>query len=103
MIEEIISSKDLYKHLMWDYNISIDKIKELFSGKIKSIEHYNQETLFKKVLESLPWFSILQILDIQLKKKILTKEVIKKLRSPDLRNKYFYVRDRLQEIILVPE
>lgn len=95
--------EDLCKHLMWDYNISTDKINELLSGKIKSIEHYNRETLFKKMLESLPWFSILQLVDIHLIRKILTKEVIKKLRSPSLRNKYFYVRDRLQEIIPVPK
>ena len=95
--------EDLCKQLMWDYNISTDKIDKLLSGEIKSIEHYNRETLFKKMLESLPWFSILQILDVQIIQKILTKEVIKKLRTPALRNKYFYVRDRLQEIISVPK
>ena len=51
------------------------------------------------MLESFPWFIILQIFDIKTIQKLLTDETINKLRMPDLRNKYTYVKNRLQEII----
>ena len=84
---------------MWDYNLPYEKIDDLLSGKIDRIGHYNAENLFVKMLESYPWFTIIDLLDSVQIKKLFTKDVIKKLKSPSLREKYFYVQSRLQEVV----
>lgn len=93
--------EDSYSQLMWDYNIPSEKIDKLLSGEIEFAGHYNRESLFKKMLESFPWFTVVQLVGIRTIREILTEEVIEKLRTPALRSKYTYVRKRLQEIIPV--
>jgi len=87
------------KQLMWDYNISPEDMEKLLSGEVDRVAHYNREGLLKKMLESFPWFVVVQMWGVTNIRKILTKEVIAKLRTPELRNKYTYVRKRLQEIV----
>ena len=84
---------------MWDYNLPVDKIDDLMSGKIERLGHYNREMIFKKMLETFPWFILLQLIDVKVIKELLNQDIIKKLKSPALRENYFYVRERLQEII----
>jgi len=72
-------------------------------GEIETYAHYNRDTLFKKILETYPWFTILKIIDIQTVRKLLTEKLIKSLRSNSLKEKYLYVRKRLCEIIPITE
>jgi len=51
------------------------------------------------MLESFPWFIILQIFDIVTVKKLLTDNIILKLRFKKAQRKYKYVKNRLQESI----
>jgi len=89
----------IYRQLMWDYNISPEEVDKLIKGETKFAGHYDINNLFRKMLESFPWFIILQIFDIKTIQKLLTDNNINKLKMPDLRNKYKYVKNRLQEII----
>lgn len=91
----------ILEQLLWDYNISVKDVHDVLLGKKELAGHYTQEMLFQKILESYSWFTIIQLLapkDIQ---RLLTRQAISKLRSPSLRKKYEFVRERLQEIIPV--
>ena len=93
------SKRLIYRQLMWDYNISPEEVDKLIKGETEYAGHYDINNLFRKMLESFPWFIILQIFEIDAILKLLTDKTINKLRMPDLRNKYRYVKNRLQEII----
>ncbi|MZP57198.1 MAG: hypothetical protein GT600_17325 [Bacteroidales bacterium] len=89
----------IYKQLSWDYNISPVDIKSVLKGDKASAGHFTQEMLFIRMLETYPWFTILQVLNVYDIKKLLTTRVVSKLRSASLREKYEFVRLRLQQVI----
>ena len=84
---------------MWDYDISPEEVDKLIKGEIEYAGHYDIDSLFRKILETFPWFTVLKLFEIQTIKKLLTDKTIEKLRTPSLRKKYSYVKERLQEII----
>jgi len=85
----------LMKGLMWDYNIPAEDSLAVLEGTLKNAGHYNEETLFRKLLESYPWFTILKILPLERISVLLTEKVIKSLRSQSIRTAYEFVRKRL--------
>ena len=89
----------LLKSLMWDYSIPVEDLEEVFSGKKEKAGHYNKKLLFVKMLETYPWFTIIQFFTIEEIKLLLTDDVIKKLRMPSLRNKYGFIKKRLSQVI----
>jgi len=92
----------LINQILWDYTISDRDIDALMLGEIKMAGHYTREMIFLRLIESYSWFTILQLctpVDIQ---HILTNQLISKLRSPSLRQKYEFVRKRLQQTLPAP-
>lgn len=89
----------LLNQVLWDYNISAKDIDAVLMGRKERAGHYNREQIFRKLLESYSWFTILQLIPPHDIKFLLTNQVINKLRSPSLRNKYEFVRERLHQII----
>lgn len=89
----------LLRALIWDYTIPVGEVDEVLSGKKSKAGHYNRQALFVKMLETFPWFTIIQLFTPNEIKKMLTDEVIKKLRMPSLRSKYEFVKKRLHEVI----
>jgi hypothetical protein len=96
---EAAQRNTILKQILWDYNISTEDIEAVLRGDLKQAGHYTQETIFLKILESYPWFTILQLFSPIQIKYLLTSQVIKKLRSPSLRLKYEFVQQRLQQVI----
>jgi hypothetical protein len=89
----------LLRQLIWDYTIPLFEIELLLSGKLENAGHYTRKMLFVKILETYPWFTVLQLFSPEDIKSILTIEVIKSLRMPSLQKKYGFIQKRLQEII----
>lgn len=87
------------KQILWDYNISAEDIEAVLRGDKKPAGHNNQEMIFLKILESYFWYTPLDIFSPIQIKELLTNQVVKKLRSPSLRLKYEFVKQRLQQII----
>lgn len=89
----------LLKQIVWDYNISGADIEAVLNFEKPSAGHLTRGMIFQRILESYPWFTILQIFTPDEVRGMLSDEVIGKLRVPSLRTKYEFVRRRLQEII----
>ena len=89
----------IYRQLMWDYNISPEEIDKLVKGEAEFAGHYDINSFFRKMLESFPWFTIVKLFEMDTIRKLLTDKTINKLRTPSLKDKYFYVKKRLHEII----
>jgi len=92
-------SDEVYRQIMWDYPISKKDIENLFSGDIEQAGHYSRNSLFLKMLQSLPWFLLLETLGQEKIQELLTDELIAKIKSESMRKKYTYVKQRLREII----
>ena len=89
----------MLSQIMWDYNIPVADIEALLSGKKEMAGHYDLHSLFKKLIESYSWYTILQIFTPDEIKRLLTDDTINRLRIPSLKKKYEFVKQRLQEII----
>ena len=85
--------------LMWDYTVSAGDMEELLNGKINKAGHYTREKLFTKMLNGLPWFTIIRLLPVEDVKEMLTDEVIRTLWPKSVQKQYEYVRKRLQEAL----
>ncbi|MEX0813421.1 MAG: hypothetical protein WD048_14475 [Chitinophagales bacterium] len=90
---------EMMKGLMWDYNIPSEHCLEVLEGKRKNAGHYTEATLFRKLLESYRWFTVLKILDIQRITELLTKELTHSLRFKSLTKNYEFIRKRLQKSV----
>lgn len=95
----MVISDEVYRQIMWDYPITKRDIESLLSGDIEQAAHYSRNSLFLKMLQSLPWFSLLETLGQETIQELLTDELIAKIKSESMRKKYSYVKQRLHEII----
>ena len=96
---ETSAKNKILDQILWDYNISTEDIEAVLTGEKKLAGHYNREMLFRKILESYSWFTIIQIFTPKEIQGLLTDQTISKLRSPSLRRKYEFVQKRLLEIV----
>ena len=87
------------KGLMWDYNIPPEHCIEVLEGSRQNAGHYNEATLFRKLLESYPWFTVMKILKIERISELLTDKVIQSLRMKSIQTAYQYVRKRLYKVV----
>lgn len=100
-INKVIDNKRyrLLSQIVWDYNIAITELDDLLNGKIERAGHYSREMIFKKVIESYPWFTVLELYTPNEILAYLTTDTVKQLRSKSLQNKYEFIHHRLQEVI----
>ncbi|MDZ7633214.1 MAG: hypothetical protein U5L72_01715 [Bacteroidales bacterium] len=91
--------EEILSQLIWDYNIAVHDVDAVLKGQKERAGHYTKSTIFLRLIESFPWFTVLSILTPEEVRDLLTREVIRKIRSPHLRSKYEFVRQRLQAII----
>lgn len=89
----------LLRQIIWDYNIPAAEIDSVLKGNTEIAGHYNQSMLVRKIVESYPWFTVLELITPEELCKVLDNELIEKLRSPSLRKKYEFIQKRLPEII----
>lgn len=87
------------EYLMWDYDISAQESYDVLIGSKATAGHYDQFSLFRKILETFPWFTIMELLPLPRIKELLTEQVTTKLRSKQLQKRYEYIRDRLSETV----
>jgi hypothetical protein len=88
-------SKQYLKPLLWDVNLSEEEMEELFSGKKKMIRGITSQNIYVKLLSSYNWYTILKIAGKEKLREILADDIITKLKSKTLQQKYFYARSVL--------
>jgi hypothetical protein len=96
MLAPLAERLNLMRSLMWDYPISPEECLEVLEGKREKAGHYTETSLFRKLLESYRWFTILKIIPPQRILELLTDNVIKSLRFKSLSTRYAFIRKELQ-------
>jgi hypothetical protein len=94
-----INRDKILQQLLWDYKIPSGELDAVLKGEKVVLGHFTRELLFKKIIETYSWFTILQLFTPEDIKTLLTNETISKIRTASLRLKYEFVQKRLQEII----
>ena len=84
---------------MWDYNIPPEHCLQVLEGKRELAGHYNEKTLFRKLIESFPWYTIMLVLDMKRIKSLLTEDIIQSLRFRSLSDIYEFISSRLPKTI----
>lgn len=85
--------------LMWDYHYPPEECLEVLEGKQDYVGHYDEKKLFRKLLESYPWFTILGIITPERIMELLTEDVVRSLRFKSLAKRYEFIRSRLPEAL----
>jgi len=80
------------KSIFWDYNTDLLPLGKLIERDINSIDDYEFKLMLNRMLERLNWYELMDILSIDLIKKLLTPEIISKLRNKELRDRYERIR-----------
>ena len=93
--------RQLYAQLAWDYHISAEALENVIQGVEETAGHYRQTDVFRKVLESYPWFTVLQLFAPGQVLALLTDDMIQSLRTPTLQQQYAFIRKRLSEVLPV--
>lgn len=91
------NKKYLLKEIFWDYNIpySEQEIYNFLSGKRK-LKVLEREKIIARMLITLRWYEIIDIFGLKQVKKMLTDDVIKFLWKKNIKERFYYVRKRLQ-------
>jgi len=82
----------ILKRIIWDYNIDVKDIYDFINSNQKNLYHFTKEMLYKRILERLTWYEILDCFSIDIVKQMLDKSIINKLRTQSMREKYDYTR-----------
>ena len=95
------NQQHMLRKLVWDYSYTPDELNKLLSGETKQLGHLTKRTLFVRAMESLSWFSVLELFGAQEALKMLNEGAINEIRSGALRKRYEFARTRLRQIIPV--
>ena len=69
-----------FKLIMWDSSISPEDVMSVFEGSKSHINNFDRSALIKRVLESFPWFTIIELFTPRQVKELLSEELVVKLR-----------------------
>ena len=97
MLAPLKERLNLMRSLMWDYTIAPEHCLEVLEGKREKAGHYREDTLFRKLLESYSWFTILSIIPPERILQLLTDQTIQSLRFKSLTTRYEFIRSQLQK------
>jgi hypothetical protein len=95
----MITSKQkrrIIQSLVWDYDVQEDRLLEVLLGFREKEGPFNQERIFLRALERLPWHDILAIMGKERVTQLLSPERIAKLRFPGERRRYERIRKILR-------
>jgi len=84
---------------MWDYNIPPEHCLEVLEGKREKAGHYTEAALFRKLLESFSWFTILSIIPPERVLTLMSDKTLGSMRFKSLTKRYEFFRDRLQKAL----
>lgn len=87
------------RSLIWDYNIPPEHCLEALEGTREKAGHYTEATLFRKLIESYSWFTILTIIPPERILQLLTDQTIHSVRFKSLIPRYEFIRYQLQQAL----
>jgi len=76
----------------WDYNVNPRELIDILNGQLDEIPYFKKDKIFLRLIERLSWYDILEIIELDRIKSLLTEELISNIRIPELRIRYEFIR-----------
>ncbi len=83
--------------IFWDYNTNLLPFNKIIEMDLDSVDEYDFKLILNRMLERLNWYELIDILGIKNLKKLLTPEIITRLRSKELKDRYERIRRILHQ------
>ena len=87
-----LTAQHTLKKVFWDYEFSEEELRDLLAGKILNAGHLDKTGLYARLLSSLNWYAILDLVGKDHLDELLSDAVIGRLHSKDLRKKYGFAK-----------
>ena len=88
-------TKILLSRLYWDVDVDPEHLYQLLTGEKDRIEHIDIHNLYYRILTTLNWYDILNIIAPEKLGELLSDSVLDKIRFKDLKEKYLYARKQI--------
>ena len=76
------------KRIFWEYELQGKELLDILQGKILRAGHIDKDGIYARLLSSLNWYAILDIVDNDRLNEVLSDGVIGRIHSKDLKKKY---------------
>ena len=84
--------RKLLQPLLWDYQLDPYDLFEIALGRQERIGTFTRAQVLVRLFERLAWYDLVQLFGIEVLTTLLTKEIINRLRFPELRTRYEFIR-----------
>ncbi len=81
--------------LFWDVDPGDFKLDDLLAGDTEDLNSVEEQNVYRRLLMSCDWYTLMKILPLFKIRAILKRPVIEELYPKDLRKRFFYARDVL--------
>jgi hypothetical protein len=86
------AKKNTLQKLFWDYNFTGEELQSLLEGTISRVGHLDTCGLYVRMLSSLTWYDVLNLVGREHLEDLLSDAVVNRIFSKDLRRKYGVAR-----------
>ncbi|HEX9739619.1 MAG TPA: hypothetical protein VGA29_02495 [Ignavibacteriaceae bacterium] len=84
------------KSAFWDYDIDPYEIYLIGLGKKPGNNFFSKDKILIRLIERLSWYEIVDLFGKEYLTKNLNPTLINKIRNPEIRNRYEFIRKVLQ-------
>lgn len=83
--------------MFWDLDITQINLFAVLDDTADKIEGIEQQNIYRRLLLSCDWYTLLKILPLQKISAVLNSSVLDKLYPQDLKSRYKYAKDVLSK------
>jgi hypothetical protein len=79
---------EMMRSLNWDYNVTPEDMLAVVEGKLKNAAGFDQDRLFLRCLERVPWHRVIALWGVDKVKELYTPKITRALFPRELRTQY---------------
>ena len=89
--------KKMLSRVFWDLDINAELLLQLLNNEIDGIEGIDKSTLYRRLLTTYDWYTLLKIAPKNKLQQMLDDSVLNRLFPKDLKEKFLYARSILRD------
>jgi hypothetical protein len=83
------------KAVYWDADVDPEQIRRLFRGEIDRVGHIDRVNLYRRLLMTYDWYTLLSLIPPDRLREALSEAVLEHLYPASLKDRYIYARSVL--------
>ena len=85
----------LIKRLFWDQQVDAEKIDKFLQGEFQNIDFPRKGNIYYRILSGYTWYIVRELVAQCRLEEALKEEVVNRLKSNQLKDRFRYVRENL--------